>query len=93
MLSFKVTDQKNNPLNEAMIKLTGLSGDSVDSILTDANGVVKTAKEYPIGTKFNIMLSKEGYDLVTDVTLEITVSEKASENMFSFQMNSKSVTI
>ena len=93
MLSFKVTDQENTPLSEAMIKLSSSSGDPEESILTDVNGVVKTAKEYPIGTKFNIMVSKEGYDLVTDVTLEITVSERASENMFSFQMKFKSVTI
>ena len=89
MLSFKVTDQKNNPLSEAMIKLSSSSGDPKESILTDANGVVKTAKEYPIGTKFNVMVSKKGYDLVTDVTLEITVSERASDNMLSFQMKSK----
>ena len=93
MLSFKVTDQENTPLSEAMIKLSSSSGDPEESILTDTNGVVKTAKEYPINTKFNIMVSKEGYDLVTDVTLEITVSERASDNMLSFQMKSKSVTI
>ena len=89
-LSFKVVDTKDAPLKDVTIKI---KNDKVtEELTTDVNGEVKAAGKYAAGTKFNVELSKEGYQLVTDVKEGITVDARQSENVFSFQKNIKSVS-
>ena len=90
-LSFKVVDAKDAPLKDVTIKIK--NDKESEELKTDANGQVKAAKKYAAGTKFNVELTKEGYELVTDVTNGITVDARQSENTFSFQQKIKSVCI
>ena len=60
---------------------------------TDAEGKAKAAKKYLAGTKFEVTVSKEGYELVTDVTKGITVDPRQSANTYSYVMNIKSVSL
>ena len=90
-LSFKVVDAKDAPLKDVTIKIK--NDKESEDLKTDANGQVKAAEKYAAGTKFNVEVSKEGYELVTDVTKGITVDARQSENVFSFQQSIKSVII
>ena len=89
-LSFKVVDEKENPLKDVTIKIEN-DKDS-EELKTDDNGEVKAEKKYAAVTKFTVELSKDGYELVTDVTNGITVDARQSENTFSYKMNIKSVS-
>ena len=89
-LSFKVVDEKEKALKGVTIKIKN-DKDS-EELTTDDNGEVKAKKKYKAGTKFSLELSKDGYELVTDVTEGITVDARQSENVFSFKMNIKSVS-
>ena len=64
-----------------------------EDLKTDVDGVAKAAKKYAAKTKFTVELSKEGYQLVTDVTKGIIVDARQSENQFSFKKNIKSVSL
>ena len=90
-LSFKVVDTKDAPLKDVTIKIS--NDKESEELKTDVNGHAKAAKKYAAGTKFNVEVSKEGYELVTDVTKGITVDARQSENTFSFQQKIKSVSI
>ena len=90
-LSFKVVDTKDAPLKDVTIKIK--NDKESEEIKTDENGQGKAANKYAAGTKFNVEVSKEGYELVTDVTKGITVDARQSENTFSFKKNIKSVSI
>ena len=89
-LSFKVVDEKEKALKDVIIKIKN-DKDS-EELKTDDNGEVKAANKYAADTKFSLELSKDGYELVTDVTKGITVDARQSENVFSFKMNIKSVS-
>ena len=89
-LSFKVVDENENALKDVTIKIKN-DKDS-EELKTDENGEVKAGKKYAAGTKLSVDLSKEGYELITDVTNGITVDARQSENAFSFKMNIKSVS-
>ena len=89
-LSFKVVDEKEKALKGVTIKIKN-DKDS-EELTTDENGDVKAKKKYAAGTKFNLELLKNGYELVTDVTKGITVDARQSENAFPFQMKIKSVS-
>ena len=89
-LSFKVVDEKEKALKGVTIKIKN-DKDS-EELTTDDNGEVKAKKKYAADTKFSLELSKDGYELVTDVTKGITVDARQSENVFSFKMNIKSVS-
>ena len=90
-LSFKVVDAKDAPLKDVTIKIK--NDKESEEIKTDENGQGKAANKYATGTKFNVEVSKDGYELVTDVTKGITVDARQSENTFSFQQKIKSVSI
>ena len=89
-LAFKVVDEKEKALKGVTIKIKN-DKDS-EELTTDDNDEVKAKNKYAAGTKFNVELSKEGYQLVTDVKEGITVDARQSENVFSFQKNIKSVS-
>ena len=89
-LSFKVVDENKNALKDVTIKIKN-EKDS-EELKTDDNGEVKAVKKSPADTKFTVELSKDGYELITDVTNGITVDARQSENEFSFKMNIKSVS-
>ena len=89
-LSFKVVDTKDAPLKDVTIKIK--NDEVTKELTTDENGEAKAADKYAAGTKFNVELSKEGYQLVTDVKEGITVDARQSENEFSYTMNIKSVS-
>ena len=89
-LSFKVVDENENALKDVTIKIKN-DKDS-EELKTDDKGEVKAVKKYPADTKFTVELSKDGYELITDVTNGITVDARQSENAFSFKMNIKSVS-
>ena len=89
-LSFKVVDEKEKALKGVTIKIKN-DKDS-EELTTDDNGEVKAKNKYAAGTKFNLELSKNGYELVSDVTKGITVDARQSENEFSYTMNIKSVS-
>ena len=88
-LSFKVVDEKEKALKGVTIKI---KNDDSEELTTDDNGEVKAKNKYAAGTKFNLELSKNGYELVSDVTKGITVDARQSENEFSYTMNIKSVS-
>ena len=90
-LSFKVVNAKDAALKDVTIKIK--NDKESEELKTDENGEVKATKKYAAGTKFTVEVSKEGYELVTDVTKGITVDARQSENIFSFQQNIKSVSI
>ena len=89
-LSFKVVDENENALKDATIKIKN-DKDS-EELKTDDKGEVKAAMKYPADTKFTVELNKAGYELITDVTNEITVDARQSENAFSFKMRIRSVS-
>ena len=89
-LSFKVVDEKEKALKGVTIKIE--NDKESGGFITDDNGVVIPAKKFAAGTKFTVEVSKDGYELVTDVTKGISVDARQSENAFSFQMKIKSVS-
>ena len=89
-LSFKVVDENENALKDVTIKIKN-DKDS-EELKTDAKGEVKAVKKYAADTKFTVEVSKEGYELITDVTNGINIDARQSENAFSFKMNIKSVS-
>ena len=86
-LSFKVVDEKDKALKGVTIKIK-----NSEELTTDDNGEVKAKNKYAAETELSLELSKDGYELVTDVTKGITVDARQSENVFSFKMNIKSVS-
>ena len=90
-LSFKVVDTKDAPLKDVTIKIS--NDKESEELKTDESGHVKAAKKYAAGTQFKVEVSKDGYELVTDVTKGITVDARQSENVFSFKKNIKSVSL
>ena len=89
-LSFKVVDENENVLKDVTIKIKN-DKDS-EELKTNENGEVKAGEKYAAGTKFTVEVSKEGYELITDVTNGINVDARQSENAFPFQMKIKSVS-
>ena len=89
-LSFEVDDEKEKAMKDVTIKIKN-DKDS-EELTTDDNGEVKAKKKYATDTKFSLKVSKDGYELVTDVTKGISVDARQSENAFSFQMKIKSVS-
>ena len=90
-LSFKVVDENENALKGVTIQIKN-DKDS-EELKTDDNGEVKAVKKYAAGNTFSVEISKEGYELDTDVTNGITVDARQSENTFSFKKNIKSVSL
>ena len=89
-LSFKVVDENEKALKGVTIQIKN-DKDS-EELKTNDNGEVKAGKKYAADTKFTVEVSKEGYELITDVTNGINVDARQSENAFSFKMNIKSVS-
>ena len=92
-LSFKVEDQEGNPINGATIKIQKINEDgSMENVAITEEGVV--AGKFKEGTSFKVMeVSKEGYELVTDLTQEIIIDARQSENIIPLVLSIKKVSI
>ena len=92
-LSFKVEDQEGNPINGATIKIQKINEDgSMENVAITEEGVVEG--KFKEGTSFKVMeVSKEGYELVTDLTQEIIIDARQSENIIPLVLSIKKVSI
>ena len=92
-LSFKVEDQEGKPINGATIKIKKINEDgSMEDVTISDEGVVEG--KYKVGDTFKVLeVSKDGYDLVTDLTQQIIIDARQSENIIPLVMSIKKVRL
>ena len=98
-VTFKVEDENDRPLVGVKIEIE--SSETSETLQTNEEGEAKANNKHVAGTKFTVILTKEGYHLEPNGSgmcdssgrCEIVVNERQSKNVFHFQKNIKSVSL